>query len=287
MAITAYEMYNSRSFKVGKDTQEGRLEYVINGSKDEAAIKAALLAVLPATFPGIAGLVKHDVDVRYLGGLLWHSSIPYMPDDAPLYPAVGGVGPPLEPPLAPGLNTPLGADFAFDLTAETEHVTQSIATISKTKRGGGVAPDNKRAIGITQDGEVKGCDRFKPKLEWSVTKTFTSITMQYLNFLENLVGTVNNAVFYGRDTGTTMFLGASGNTKDIAKAVVTFKFASQKHRVLIEICDGLTVPAKKAWEYLWIAYKNVDDANKITQQPDSAYVEQIYEDGNYVAMGIG
>jgi len=86
---------------------------------------------------------------------------------------------------------------------------------------------------------------------------------------------------------TQIFLGATGNTKDISKCVVTFKFAYQKNRTSISICDGLIVPAKKGWEYLWVSYKNVEDANKLTQQPDSAYVEQIYHEGNYADIGIG
>lgn len=286
--IRLIETYDSRSFQIGKDSIEGRLKYIVHGSMNDAAIKAAVLAETPATYPGLAQLVKGDVDIRPIGGLLWSAEIPYIPDSAPLYPAVGGVGPGPDPPVAPGFNSPLGADFSFDLQAITEHITQSKETISKTKRGGGVAPDNKRAIAITADGEVKGCDRFSPYLEWATTKTFESITLDYIRMLSELVGTTNAATFHGFPAGTIMFMGASGNTKDTFKCVVSFKFAYKKNETDIVIVPGeLTVPAKQGWHYLWVAYKNVPDANKIVQQPDAAYVERIYDSTSYVIMGIG
>ena len=284
---TAYELYNSRHFIVGKDSQEGTLEYIVYGIAEDGAARTLLLDTAPKTFPGIAGLVRGDVRISTLGGLLWYATIPYLPDYAPEYPSVGIVGPPEPVPPAPGMNTPLGADFAFDLTAQTEKIYQSLATVSRTKRGGGQAPDTKGAIGISADGEVKGCDKFMPHLEWATSKTFTSITMDYLRQLSELVGTTNNAPFYGYATNTNMFMGASGNTKDVGKCVVTFKFAYKKNRTSIPICDGLTVPAKKGWEYLWVAYKNVEDQMQLTQQPDAAYVEKIYEEANYGGMGIG
>lgn len=287
MATTVYELYDSRSFSIGKETVEGRLKVICHGTADDEVAKTAVLAYAPTTYPGVPDLVRGDIDIRTIGGLLWYAEIPYIPDSAPLYPAVGGVGPGPDPPTAPTLNQPLGADFSFDLSAQTEHITQSKETISKTKRGGGVAPDNKRAIGLTSDGEVKGCDRLKAYLEFSVTRTFESITMDYIRMLSELVTTVNNSTFYGYAAGTVIFLGASGNTKDTRKCVVTFKFAYQKNETLIEITDGMTVPAKKGWEYLWVSYKNVEDANKLIQQPDSAYVEKIYDTTNYAIIGIG
>lgn len=283
----AYEMYNSREYNDGRDTVDGVLHFVCHGTSDDAVAKATIKNAAPATYPGVTGLVRGVIATRTLGGLLFYGTVNYIPDGSPLYPPVGTPAPLGGIPAAPGLTTPLGPDYAFDLSAQVEHITQSIKTNQKIKRGGGAAPDNKRAIGITQDGEIKGCDRFKPYLEWSTARTFEYITMAYLDALSELVGTTNKELFYGHEPGTQMFLGASGNTKDLSRCVVAFKFAKQKHRTAIEICDGLIVPVKKAWEYLWVSYKNVDDANKLTQQPDAAYVEQIYEEGNYSKMGIG
>ena len=288
MPIYGYELFNSRSFNVGKDQISASMEFVLTGSTNESDIRDALLLLAPATFPGTVGLVRETINARPLGGLLWHATVPYVPDANPLYPPVNSGGPifPAQIPVAPGLNTILGADFAFDLTAQTEHVTQSKQTRQSIKRGGGVPPNTKRAIGVTADGEVQGCDRFKPYLEWSTSKTFEFVTLGYIYKLSELVGTTNNVPFYGSETGTQMFLGATGNTKDINKCVITFKFARQKHSDNITIVEDLVVPFKRGWDYLWVAYKNVEDGNKLTQQPDAAYVEQIYDEGDFSRMGI-
>lgn len=286
MAVHAYELYNSREFNVGKDQLEGTLEYIIKGSTDDAIARATMLAESPAVFPGVPGLVRGDARVRPIGGPLFYGTVKYLPDYAPLYPAVNETGPVAIPPAAPGLNTPLGADFAFDISHQTEHITQSKRTMQKVKRGGGVPPDTKRAIGVSADGTVNGCDRIKGMMEWSTTKTLNSITLGYIYKLQDMVGTTNNAPFYGGETGTQMFLGASGNTKDVSKCVVTFKFSHQKHLANVVITEDLIVPFKRGWDYLWVAYKNVADANKLTQQPDAAYVEQIYDEENFQFFGI-
>jgi hypothetical protein len=287
MAIVAYEMTRSRSFVIGKDRTEGKLVYVVHGTNNDVSAKAAIAAAAPFTYPGVAGLVRQNIDIHTIGGLMWYADVPYRPDDAPLLPAVGLGGAPLPVPAGPTINQPIGADFAFDLTAQTEHITQSLQTVESVKRGGGVAKDNKRAIGITKTGEVKGCDRFKPYLEWAVSKTFDAITMAYIHTITDMVGTVNSNTFYGGEAGTQMFLGASGNTKDIDNCVITFKFARQKNRTAIEILPDLVIASKKGWEYLWVSYKSADDALQLTQQPEAAYVEKIYESTDFADLRIG
>ena len=288
MALVIDELPSSRSYVIGKDTISGTLEYFLKGSDDVATVRAKIQATAPATFPGVTGLVRGDISPRPLGGSFWYATVAYVADYAPILPAVGGAGPPTPVSPLPGLNVPLGADISFDLTGQTEHITQSIQTISRTARTGFPAlPDTKGAVGVNADGEVQGCDVPKPYLEWHIARTFNSITLAYIRTISQLVGKVNNALFAGFDTGTTMFIGASGNTKDASKTVVTFKFVTQEHRTNITICDGLVVPSKKAWEYLWVSYKNVETGLHLTQQPVGAYVEQVVREGDFSVLGIG
>lgn len=296
--VYCHELPNSRSYIDGKDTLQGTMEYVLKGTNDELIARTTFKSKSPTTFPNVPKLVRGDINVRALGGLMWFATVTYIPDYAPIFPAVGVVGTPLPVPAAPGLNTPLGADFAFDLSAQTEHITQSKGTASRTGRKNYpqpgtnyTAPDHKGAIGVS-DGEIKGCDIFKPYLEWSRSVTFVSITQSYIDDLESLVGKVNNKTFYGANEGTTMFLGASGNIKDALKAVVTFKFARARHRTNIPIIgtapDGdLIIASKRAWDYLWIAYKNVEDAGQLTQQPVAGYVEKVIDAGDFDKLRIG
>lgn len=283
MAIEVYEFYQSRRVNLAWDAQTADLMYVLNGTSDDAEARAAFLAAIPAQF---FGLRFQNIDVEPVGGLFWRASAKYDSRVTEEQAGQGGTDP-TTPLDVPGQNDPLGAEYAFDITAVTEKITQSKQTISKTKRGGGLAPDNQKAIGVTIDGEVEGCDRMSPHFEWSVTRIFGFVTLQYFQSLYALVGTTNNAQFYGFPIGTLLFIGASLQARDTQKVTMTYKFAARPNEVNIAICDNLTVPAKKGWEYLWVSYKNVADANKLFMQPDAAYVERIYDSSDFTLIGIG
>jgi hypothetical protein len=49
------------------------------------------------------------------------------------------------------------------------------------------------------------------------------------------------------------------------------------------------VASKKGWEYLWVRYADEEDAGSSTlvKKPVAAYVERVYEEGNFAALGIG
>lgn len=288
-----YEMYNSRKVDLSSDSQACVLEFFLKGETDDAPARAAFDAFIPAIF---SGLFIDTVSYECIGGDFWRATANYKA----LQSAVidGGQGDPGNPPPAPG--TPggvptygdtdaLGSEFAFDISGVTEHVTQSWFTRSKTKRNGGVAPDNKQAIGVTADGEVQGCDRISPHLEYSVTITTGFITLRYLGVLYGLTGKVNNAVFHGFPLGDVLLTGVSGTCKDAMRYTLTFKFAVQPTETDIDVCgDGtLIVPFKRGWDYLWISYKNVENALVLFQQADAAYVEAIYKPGNFALLGIG
>jgi len=69
---------------------------------------------------------------------------------------------------------------------------------------------------------------------------------------------------------------------------ITFRFAASLNRTGISV-GSITGIAKKGWEYLWVRYADVEDAgsNTLVKQPVAAYVEQVYEYGNFAALGIG
>ena len=51
----------------------------------------------------------------------------------------------------------------------------------------------------------------------------------------------------------------------------------------------ITGIAKKGWEYLWVRYADAKDdtAKAIVKKPIAAYVEKVYEEGNFAGLGIG
>ena len=44
---------------------------------------------------------------------------------------------------------------------------------------------------------------------------------------------------------------------------------------------------KRGWEYLWVRYADAEDQHVLVKQPISAYVEQVYPEGNFALLGIG
>ena len=45
---------------------------------------------------------------------------------------------------------------------------------------------------------------------------------------------------------------------------------------------------KKGWEYLWVRYEDAEDAaaNALVKKPTAAYVEKVYEEGDFAGLGI-
>lgn len=155
----------------------------------------------------------------------------------------------------------------------------------------GGAPDSKQAIGITDAG-VTGCDKYTPSFTWQRTVPFGIVTLDYLRTLESLVGTKNDATFYGRAAGEQLFLGASGQCGQGKRWDVTFKFASESNRTNIDVGGGIVIPAKRGWDYLWVRYGRGPEvraagARSLLSVPKFAYVEEIYEDGDFSGIGIG
>ena len=55
------------------------------------------------------------------------------------------------------------------------------------------------------------------------------------------------------------------------------------------VIGEITVASKKGWEYLWVRYADAEDAaaKAIVKVPVAAYVEKVYEEGDFAALGIG
>lgn len=292
MPFTITERFDSRRHVYSKDREHGIMEFTGFGTDDDAVARAAFNATIPTVFTFMANpLTRLDFETWTLGGLFWRAVANFGPDTAPVYPAVGIPGPPTPVVAAPNPNAPLGADFAFDFTGVPERITQSKETKGRYLRdGSGLGndgPDHKGAIGVTADGQVEGCEKPSPNLEWSRTVTFASVTMAYIDTVAALVGTTNNAMFYGRPAGSQVFMGGNCQIDDTYRAKVTLKFTSRPNLTNIVICSGLTVATKLGSDYLWVSYKAGNNTNSSVQQPRAAYVERISDPADWSAFGIG
>jgi hypothetical protein len=85
-----------------------------------------------------------------------------------------------------------------------------------------------------------------------------------------------------------LFLGASGAKRGEEDWEITFRFAASPNMTGLQIGD-ITGINKKGWEYLWVRYADDEDANAkvLIKKPIAAYVEKVYEDGDFSGLGIG
>jgi hypothetical protein len=205
---------------------------------------------------------------------------------------VGGDGGPPTPPTAPASpTTPLTSGWSFQINAPRIHYPRSRNTVSATKRGGGTPVNYFRRIGVDpQTGSAAGVD-WPPDPSFTLTRTWGrgNVTPGYLETLALLAGRTNIVEFYGYDAGDVIFLSASGNYTSGEGWSLSASFGIELNDSDIEICDGLTVPFKAGWHYLWTADKPILDpvTSKMTIAPEAAYVEEIVRPVDFSLIGIG
>ncbi len=260
---TVTERYDSRDYTEGDSAD---LVYTILDAIDEAVAMMALKASTSSTFNGLKRL-KCRVEPMEGEGTDWTGHVQYGTGDAST-----------PTPLEDGEST-----YSFDTTGGTQHVTQAKSTVSKTSPVGGTAPDFKGAIGVTKD-SVAGVDVTVPTYRFSATHCINDglVTSAYKQTLRSLTGRVNDATFSGFDAGEVLFLGASGSKRGDDQWVISYSFAVQENATNIVVGD-ITVPAKKGWEYLWVRYEDTEDATakKLVKRPTAAYVEKVYDEGDF------
>jgi len=152
-----------------------------------------------------------------------------------------------------------------------------------------IAADFAGALGVTHD-NVEGVDITVPVYHFAETHYLDDavVTPAYRGTLFGLTGKVNNASFKGLAAGECLFLGASGSKRGEDDWEISFRFAGSPNRTDIQV-GPITVASKKGWEYLWARYADEEDAGSSTlvKRPIAAYVEKVYENGDFSALGIG
>lgn len=267
MGITFHETPNSRR----GTTDRRELIYNLRGTSSEATARSTVESSAPATFDG---LPRQDPDIELepiwvdttTAKGQWLVTVPY----AKLSPL--GVG---------------DSVLSFETGGGTQHITQSLATIGKY--GDGFSPLGcGGAIGVTSD-SVEGVDITVPVYQWSETHYLADddVTQAYRKLIADLTGRTNAGTFRGFAAGEVLFLGATGTKRSDGVWEITFRFAASANRTNITV-GNITVTSKKGWEYLWCQYEEDTDANsnRLIKKPYAAYVEKVYEEGDYTDLGI-
>lgn len=270
MPLTLTEKLDSRRWTTG-DNASVEMVYILAGTSDDVTAKNLISSSTPASYNG---LVRQSIQIEpewvdtTAGDGQWVATVRY------------GIRPPAE----------VGeSSFAFDTSGGTQHVTQSIATVSRHAPPGKTAPDFGGAIGVTHD-NVEGVDITVPVYAFSETHYLADsfVTPAYRGTLFGLTGKVNNAAFKGCAAGECLFLGASGSKRGVDDWEITYRFAASPNRTGITIGD-ITGIAKKGWEYLWVRYADAEDAaaKTIVKKPVAVFIERVYEEADFAQLGIG
>ena len=263
MAVTINEKFDSRPATSGIESPSVDLLYVVQGTDDDSVVKSTVDATIPAIYQG---LVFQSYTIDPLGGGVWEVSVRYGKKE----------------PKETG-----DSSFSFDTGGGTQHITQSLSTVSSHAPPGKTTPDFKGAIGVSDD-RVNGADITVPVYQFAETHyiAVASVTQAYKATLFSLTGKVNNGTFRGFSAGEVLFLGASGSQRGKDDWEITFRLAASPNVTGLTVGD-ITGIDKKGWEYLWVRYADTVDQNVLVKQPIAAYVEKVYELGAFSGLGIG
>lgn len=286
-----YEKNQSRSFTT--DAKVASLDRVwhIQGTNDETEAYELLLLANPIVYDN---LVRKTVKGEPQGGGIWIGTVNY---DSSIDEQEAADSTDPDDPDSPGPEEPLGPSFSFDTSGQTVHITQSKGTRSKTDIAGVTTDgaiavpqytlDNKRAIGLTRD-KIEGVDIHSPGFQFQIEVQRVNCNDAYLLTLSALTGTVNyGAAWRNRPAGSVLYLGASGRFTIKDRWTITHKFAYQPNQLNLRISDTIVVPVKKGWDYIWVGYEPAQVGNLLMNKPVAAYVEYVYDTGDFTLLEIG
>jgi hypothetical protein len=223
-------------------------------------------------YPGVPSmqLRAEQYSVSYLGDNAWQVTIQY------------------EKNGAEDGDQPLKRQRSFDTTGGTQHMTQAYAE----SRFGTNAPNQQMAIGVDSNA-VNGVDVVIPQLQWqeSYDVPNTYVTSTWIRGVAGITGTTNRGGFRGFEAGEVLFVGCTGSQEwDDQKGrgpwSLSFRFVASKN-VTNETIGEITGVNKKGHEYLWVRYEDSVDSNVLLKKPKYVYVNKVYREGDFSALGIG
>lgn len=241
------------------------LNYVATGTQDEQYVHSYALAATPSIYSTIYGtLYRQDIQVEPGGFNVFYVTVPY------------------------GKHKHATGQFrlTFDTTGGTVHIKTSKETIKSYSTGSMFVPSHKQAIGVNGD-NVEGTEIVIPALK--LTAHFRHpqavITLARIKALANITGTINSRPFLTFEPGEVLFLGCSGSEGTDGETEVAYQFACSANADNLTIGEIANI-AKRGWDYLWISFKDDDDAGFPTKRPEFVYIERVYEEVD-LAMALG
>lgn len=180
--------------------------------------------------------------------------------------------------------------FAFDTQGGEEHITQALEEVVIYSTTGVVlTPTMNGAIGVTSDG-VEGADREKRGYNFSYTRyiPLALFTPAYRRRLRALSQKVNNAVWTAPSgdefaKGEVRFRFAQGSQKGRNNAEVTFNFHAAEP-VVNQTVGNIPNIYAEGQHLIWFRYRADDDDNTGIYTATHAYVDRVYEYGDFADL---
>lgn len=268
--MTTVDLDFTAEYQIGEGEQQ--LNYNIRGTENEGEAYFSLIANAIPIYNGrfaYSAVLRRVATECYVGTVSYKAGTP---EQRQSFGEDGG-----------------GSSLQFELGNETQHITQSLSTVSSTTSGGRPAADHKGAIGVSSDG-IEGTDILVPTMNWSETHYYplASIGPSYLSVLKATRLKMNSASFRNFAKGEVLFLGASGGVSASSpRWEITYRFAQSDNVTSLAVGD-ITVPSKLGWDYLWIEYiaQSDDTAKAVARVPYAAYVERVYEFADYSQLRL-
>ena len=287
--LAYYEKLGSRSKSedLDGDNTSGQVVYIITGTKDDQLVMNTAIARMPYLF---RNLRRDSIDINPVGPDQWEATASYSDpadedDDE-------DEGDPLE--VGEGV-------WSFDTTGETHNVkyTRDVpGEEHKYRQRHGRASTPSESGGemfgaINVSGQtVGGVDRVVPSLKMTyrtkLPKSFVDVA--WVRNVAGITGTTNAKPFYGFEAGELLFLGMSGEESTRKDPEITFSFAaSSNFEASYDVVGGTVLMNKKGWEYMWFYYETVEDTttNRMKPKPVDVYINQLYDESDFSALGIG
>jgi len=260
MPITITERVISPELGAGQDAKAARV-YTIMGTAIETDALAALALTAPVLYQG---LHRSSLSVKPQTDTLWEGTVQY--DKRP--------------------DNDTGSEvFSFDTSGSTQHISQSLQTLSRDVPAGEPITDFGGAINCTGEA-VEGIDIPFPQFAFTYTRYIANEDMSgtFIQSLYQKTGRQNEdevTVTVGGasltfHSGELLFLGATGKPRS-DDWEINMRFLAIPNDDDLSL-GPITVGHKDGQDYLWGFYEEAVDAasHRLIRQPKQANVEQVF-----------
>lgn len=289
LAIDSFETVNSRatnwSSDGGKKTQEREVMVTGVTTSEEAAYLAVIgTPTNPSTLPSY--LPRNPVTGD---GMMVLKAVSAKPTENVEAWIVTGTYETLQ-------RDDQGNDITYTFSGTTSGATQTITQGIGYQRYG-TGPNYAGAINVDKDG-VQGVEIIVPTLEFQIEKVLPKVNgagvptkwFAYNMVLLGLTGRVNAAPIWEFAARELLFLGADFSAKGGGDVTFTYKFRASPNRLVANgnalSFGAITNVEKYGHDYLWIDYVAEESAGFVVRTPRTVHVHRVYEDGNFLLLGI-